>query len=128
MTLIATFLGGALVLLGAAAAVSSAVGVLRFPDFYARLHAAGVGDTLGAGLVIAGLLVITTFQEGGWLPALVNGELAATKPGLLVCAKLISILLFLWISGTTATHALAKAAWTSGLEPWKREGGGPSKP
>lgn len=84
-------------------------GLLRMPDFYTRLHAAGLTDTLGAGLVLAGLAV-----HVGW-------SLAAVK--------LLLIILFLFITGPTASHALAKSALRGGLQPeglhlretsWKR--------
>ncbi len=66
------------------------IGVLRMPDFYTRLHAAGLTDTLGAGLILLGLMF-----QGGWS---------------LVTVKLILILLFLEITSPTSTHALAKSA------------------
>lgn len=65
-------------------------GMLRLPDFYTRLHAASITDTLGAGLILLGLML-----QGGWT---------------LVSAKLLLILLFLWFTSPTATHALVKAA------------------
>ena len=89
-------LGGLVMLIGAA-------GVVRFPDFYARLHAAGKGDTLGQALVLLGL----------GLPVLQDGF------GLILL-KLLLIILFVFIFNPTATHALARGAWVSGLEPWKR--------
>lgn len=73
------------------------IGILRFPDFYTRLHAAGVTDTLGAGLILLGLMM-----HGGFT---------------LVTIKLILILGFLWFTSPTATHALAKAARHGKLEP-----------
>ncbi|MDG4582816.1 MAG: monovalent cation/H(+) antiporter subunit G [Candidatus Competibacter sp.] len=65
-------------------------GMLRMPDFYTRLHAASITDTLGAGLILLGLML-----QGGWT---------------LVSAKLLLILLFLWLTSPTATHALVRAA------------------
>lgn len=65
-------------------------GLLRMPDFYTRLHAAGIIDTLGAGLILIGLMF-----QGGWTQ---------------VTIKLILILLFLWFTSPTATHSLVKAA------------------
>ena len=47
----------ALISLGALAMLAGAAGVMRFPDFYTRLHAAGKGDTLGQGLILLGLLL-----------------------------------------------------------------------
>ena len=78
-------LGGALFLL------VGAIGVLRFPDFYTRLHAVSVCDTLGAGLVLVGLML-----QGGLS---------------LVTVKLLLMFYFLMFTGPTAVHALAQAAW-----------------
>ncbi len=65
-------------------------GTLRMPDFYTRLHAAGVTDTMGAGLVLLGLMI---------------------QAGLtLITVKLALIWLFLWFTSPTASHALARAA------------------
>jgi multicomponent Na+:H+ antiporter subunit G len=74
-----------------------ALGVLRFPDVYSRMHAAGMIDTLGA----AGILIGLMFEPEHWT----------------VTVKLVSILFFLYITSSTATHALAHAAWTSGVDP-----------
>ena len=46
---------------GALLLISGSVGLLRFPDFYTRMHAAGVTDTLAAGLTIFGLMLLA-----GW--------------------------------------------------------------
>lgn len=77
--------------------VSGAVGLLRFPDFFTRLHAAGVTDTLCVGLILLGLML-----QAGWS---------------LVLVKLILILLFLFFTSPTASHALAKAALHGHLKP-----------
>ena len=84
-------LGGALFLL------TGAIGVLRFPDFYSRLHAVSVCDTLGAGMVLLGLML-----QGGLT---------------LVTIKLMLIFYLMVFSGPTAVHALAEAAQVSGVEP-----------
>lgn len=77
------------------------VGLNRMPDFFTRGHAAGVTDTLGAGLVLVGLMFIS---------------------GPLNIFKLLMILIFLLVTSPTSSHALAKAAWTHGLRPWTRGG------
>ncbi len=77
--------------------LSGGVGLLRFPDFYSRIHAASLTDTLGAGLIIIGLV----FQAGWGI----------------ISAKLIMILIFSLLAGMTASHAMAKAALKSGLKP-----------
>ncbi len=70
--------------------VVGGIGTLRLPDFYTRLHAAGMTDTLGAGLILVGLM----FQGG------------LTQ----VTAKLILTLLLLWCTSPVSTHALVRAA------------------
>lgn len=77
--------------------VIGALGVLRMPDFYTRLHGASVTDTLGAGLVLAGLLL-----QAGWS---------------LVALKLLAIGLLIFFTSPAATHALAKATLGRGLAP-----------
>jgi multicomponent Na+:H+ antiporter subunit G len=82
---------------GGAFCIVGAVGMLRMPDFYTRMHAASVVDTLGAALVLLGLLL---------------------QAGLtLVGAKLVVIGLLLLVASPTATHALVRAAMHRGLEP-----------
>lgn len=82
--------------------LSGAVGLWRFPDFYSRIHAAGVTDTLGASLILAGLML---------------QSLLLVQQSWLVFAKLLLILIFMLLTSPTATHALAKAALHSGLRP-----------
>lgn len=77
--------------------LTGGVGLLRFPDFYSRIHSASLTDTLGASLILIGLM----FQAGWGI----------------VLAKLIMILVFSLLAGTTASHAMAKAAHKSGLKP-----------
>jgi multicomponent Na+:H+ antiporter subunit G len=73
------------------------IGLLRMPDFYTRVHAASVTDTLGVGLILLGLAL-----QAGWT---------------LVAAKLLVIGLLIFFTSPAATHALAKAALERGLEP-----------
>jgi len=86
-----------LLLAGSFLIFSGALGLLRFPDFFTRVHAAGVTDTLAATFIILGLMLIA-----GWG---------------LVQAKLIMIFLFLMITSPTACHALAKSALHGQLKP-----------
>ncbi len=83
-------LGWALLLSGSAFCIIGSIGLFRLPDFYSRVHAAGVLDSLGAILILLGL--ITQTQDP------------------LVIIKLLLILLFMMITGPTAVHALARAA------------------
>ncbi len=116
---------GVLLGFGSLFLVTGAVGLLRFPDVYTRLHAAGVGDTLGAGLILAGLLVIPTFGDHGWVVELAAGHgWHGAEHGVVTSFKLVSILFFMWVSGTTACHALAKSAHLAGVVPWRGVDGG----
>jgi len=89
--------GGGLCILGGALAIVGSIGVLRFPDFYTRLHAASVTDT---GAVLA-LLFGMAFLSPHWL----------------VLIKLLAVAIFLFLTGPTASHAIANAAHTAGVEP-----------
>lgn len=81
--------------------LTGGVGLLRFPDFFSRIHAASLTDTLGAALILIGLM----FQaEWG-----------------IVLAKLVLILMFMLLAGVTASHAMAKAALKSGLKPLEKK-------
>jgi len=83
-----------------------AVGILRFPDFYSRLHPAGKLDTLGS------LLAMTAFA----LYNLHHFSLGA----LLTSLKIILILVFVFVASPTATHAIVDAGVRAGLKPWTR--------
>lgn len=85
-------------LLGGFLCVSGALGILRFPDFFTRMHAASVTDTLGSGLILLGLMLQANTE---WL----------------VIVKLIMIVIFVALTSPTASHALAKAAVHGGLQP-----------
>lgn len=87
-----------LLLAGGCFSIIGGVGVLRMPDFYTRLHAAGITDTLGAMLILAGLMI-----QGGLT---------------MITVKLVLILLFLLFTSPTASHALAKAALIDGVKPF----------
>ena len=90
-------LAGACLLGGAAFLVIGAIGLVRLPDFFTRIHATGIIDTLGIALTFAGLVILA-----GWsLPAV----------------KLVLILCFMLLTGPTAAHALAKAALHGRLDP-----------
>lgn len=108
MTLAIDLLSWACLLAGGAFCAIGAFGMLRMPDFFTRMHAASVTDTLGAGLVLAGLAL----QAG---PTLVT-------------VKLLFLGLMILFTSPAATHALAKAALARGVEPLLHEGGEPSKP
>ena len=82
---------------GALLGVAGGIGIHRFPDFYSRLHAAGITDTLCAAMFLIGL---------------------ALQTGLSIASlKLLLIFIFLFFSSPAATHALADAALLGGLKP-----------
>ncbi len=82
---------------GSAFALIGAVGIIRLPDVFSRMHAAGIIDTLGAGLILAGLMV----QAGATL----------------VTVKLVLIVVFVLFTSPTSTHALARATLNGGVKP-----------
>jgi multicomponent Na+:H+ antiporter subunit G len=87
--------------------LSGAIGLLRLPDFYTRLHATGKCDTLGEVLIIFGLLLYHIFVY---------------SPGAELSVQLVPVkLLFLiFLANPTATHAIMKAAYNTGVKPWKK--------
>lgn len=84
-------LGGLSVLIGG-------IGALRMPDLYTRMHAASVTDSMGAILVLAGIML-----QAGWSLATI---------------KLIAILMFLLLTSPTSSYALASAALLAGTRPY----------
>jgi multicomponent Na+:H+ antiporter subunit G len=90
---------------GAGFCVIGALGLIRMPDFYTRMHAASVTDTAGAGLVLIGLVLQAGFT--------------------LVTAKLLMIGMLILLTSPTASHALARAAFLRGVAP-VLEGRGPT--
>ena len=97
-----TIVGMVLICGGVFFLLTGAVGLIRFPDIYTRMHAAGKCDTLGSLLVLTGLACHDGF--------------------VLASAKLLIVALFILITSPTATHAIARAARRSGIEAWTNEG------
>lgn len=102
LDLVKDIVSWALMLIGGVAVVSGAIGLVRFPDFFTRLHAAGVTDTAGAELIIIGMML----QSPSWLHV----------------AKLGFIGAFLFLTSPVATHAIAHAAWMTGFKPMQGPG------
>ena len=86
-----------LILVGGAFGVIGGIGLLRLPDFFSRIHAASLTDSMCAPCIIAGLML----QSGLTL----------------VTVKLGFLVVFLFLTSPTASHALAKAALHGGLHP-----------
>ena len=91
------FISWILIVGGTFFVIIGAIGTLRFPDFWARLHAASVTESAGVVLLLSGLCIQAGFT--------------------LVTFKLLIIGVFLFITGPTSTHAIANAALVSGLKP-----------
>lgn len=77
--------------------VTGTVGILRLPDAYTRLHATAKADSLGSGLCLLGM-------------ALISGSTATAT-------KLVLLTLFIWITAPTAAHSMARATYRSGIPP-----------
>jgi len=97
IALVADVISWACIVVGAVFSVIGAVGILRLPDVFSRMHGAGIIDTLGAGLILVGLM----FQAGFSL----------------ITVKLILIVVFVLYTSPTTTHALARAALNGGVNP-----------
>jgi multicomponent Na+:H+ antiporter subunit G len=102
--MIGNILGTSAVIGGAFFLLVGSLGLIRLPDFYSRNHATGKSDTLGIMLVIFGMMLI----EGATLNS----------------AKLFFVLVFVFLTSPTGTHALTNAALRSGLIPWFRKNAG----
>ncbi len=82
---------------GAFFCVVGGIGLIRMPDFYTRMHAASVTETLGVGLILLGLML-----QAGWT---------------LISVKLLLIGVLVFFVSPTAGHALARAAYVRKLKP-----------
>lgn len=116
MELILDIVSWALVATGSVMLVIGGIGVVRLPDVFARMHGAGIIDTMGACSILIGMM----FQAGLTI----------------VTIKLVLIVVFIIFTSPTTTHALARAALGGGVRPWVEqppegagaaEGGTPSK-
>ena len=108
MSLMIDALSWILLTVGSVFLVIGGIGLFRMPDFYSRIQAAGITDTLASVAILVGL----TLQA----------------PDLATGGKLLFTLLFLLFTAPTASHAMAKAARHSKLEPWRPGEGGDSSP
>jgi multicomponent Na+:H+ antiporter subunit G len=97
MEIAADVLSGLLLAAGSALLVIGALGLVRLPDVFARMHGAGIVDTLGMGCVLLGLAV----QAGPAMAAI----------------KLVFVLAFVFFTSPITTHALARAALADGVKP-----------
>ena len=91
------YLSGLLMLIGALFGLLAAVGILRLPDLYTRMHAASKAGTMGSGLMLLAIAFVA-FDGAVILRALVG-------------------LTFLLLTGPVSAHLLAKAAFFAGYKP-----------
>ncbi len=82
---------------------AATIGLLRFPDFFCRLHATGKGDTLAVLLSLIGLSIYEGFS--------------------LTSLKIMFIAVFMFLAQPTSTHAISRAAMRCHLEPWTKKNG-----
>lgn len=109
MNLLIDVASGAALLAGGFFCLVGGIGLVRMPDFYTRMHATSVTETLGVGLILLGLLL-----QAGWS---------------LVAVKLLMIGLLVFFVSPTASHTLARAGLLRGLRPKLADPGEkPSKP
>jgi multicomponent Na+:H+ antiporter subunit G len=93
--------------------VATTVGIIRFPDFYSRVHAAGKGDTLSTTLFLGGaILFLLRDLNGGTL---------------LTAGKLMLIVFYIFIASPTATHAIIDAGYEFRVPYWTRSSKGKDK-
>ena len=97
MNMVADGLSALLLLTGGFFVIVGGVGLLRMPDLFTRMHAVGITDTIGTGLILVGL----TLQSDDWL----------------VTVKLLLILYFLVFTNPTSTHAVARSALDNDIRP-----------
>ena len=93
--------GGALVCAGGIATIVGALGLVRLPDVYSRIHAAGIVDTAGGALMVLGMILLA--------------------PSWLVAAKLVLVGVFLFFTSPISGHAIARVAHDRGVEPVGRD-------
>jgi len=92
-----------LVLIGGAFGVIGGIGIVRMPTFFTRIHAAGMAETMCAPPILLAMMI-----QAGWS---------------LITFKLFLIMMFLFLTSPTASHALAKAALHGGITPYDEEAG-----
>lgn len=97
MSLVVDVASWVLILAGSFFTLVGAIGLVRMPDLFTRMHAASVTDTLGVGLLFIGLML----QAGPTL----------------VAVKLVFLLALFFFTGPVVTHALAQAALHAGIKP-----------
>jgi len=86
--------------------LGTTVGILRFPDFYCRVHAAGKGDTLSTALLLGGLILYLLRDFSGM--------------AVLTALKLSLIVVFIFVASPVATHAIIDAGYEARVPYWTK--------
>lgn len=97
MSVVIHFISTVFIILGVLSVIIGLIGVFRMPDFFTKLHAASIIDTMGTMLILVGLILYSGFN--------------------LTSVKLFLILVFILVTTPAAAHALAKSALHGGLKP-----------
>ena len=100
MEMLQTIIAAVFILGGLFFFATATIGLLRFPDFFSRLHATGKGDTLAVTLSLLGLAVYEGFSLTG--------------------IKILVIAVFMFLAQPTATHAISRAGIRCKLKPWMK--------
>lgn len=96
-----------LIICGLVFFTGGAVGILRLPDFYTRLHPAGKMDTLGSLLMVLAV-ALYNLHDFTWMQ-------------LITSFKIMLIIVFIFVLSPTATHAIVDAGVRAGLKPWTKD-------
>lgn len=104
---IVNIISAVLIILGLIFFAGGAVGIIRFPDFYSRLHPAGKLDTAGLLLSLTGVALYIVSD--------------LTLDSILTAIKVIFIIAVVFITSPTATHAIIDAGFIAGLKPWTKK-------
>ena len=92
-------ISGIAIVVGAGFCLVAALGILRFPDVYTRMHSASKAGTLGAGVMLLAIAIASGASD--------------------VITRAVAGILFLLLTAPIAAHLLARAAYMSGYEPWE---------
>lgn len=96
-------IAGVLVLLGAGFCLIAAIGMVRLPDLYVRMHAATKAGTLGVGLAMMAVVVF----------GVADGDFAAIW-------RAVAAVVFIFLTAPIGAHLLARAAYATGVEMWQK--------
>jgi multicomponent Na+:H+ antiporter subunit G len=97
MTMLVNVASWAFMLLGSFFTIVGALGLVRMPEVFTRMHAASVTDTLGVGFLLIGMALQAGFD--------------------LATLKLAFLALLFLATGPVVTHALAQACLHEGVTP-----------